>query len=128
MADVTLKKEAFERFKLVLPRKAKRSEEELPLTSSRQRLGIHWGVSAKDLWIHIEMTKDILSDESSTLTFEYPKDDQKFMLTYNKGTKKSPLYGYSHILDTYVYDYIVPALDFKDAHLNLSAIFPVVLH
>lgn len=129
MADVTLKKDAFEDYKLLLPTAKKQpdSENGLPLASSKKSTGIHWGVSARDLWIHMEMAKDILSDESSHLLFEYPRDDQKFVITYQKGNKEHPLYSYTHILSTYVYDYIIPPLDFKDSRLSLSAVFPVFL-
>lgn len=122
MADVTLKSEAFESFKVSFPR-----AKGLPLGSSKQAPAIHWGVASRELWIHIEMAKEILSDDNSTLLLEYPKHDQKFALTYHKGTKDAPLYGYEHILDTYVYEYIAPELDFRSKYLVLSAVFPVAL-
>ena len=67
------------------------------------------------------MAKDILAEDGTAVSVEYPKDDMKFRITYQKGPKEVPAYCYAHTLSTFVYDFIVPSLDFKEEKLALRA-------
>ncbi|MDR3548635.1 MAG: hypothetical protein P4M11_10300 [Candidatus Pacebacteria bacterium] len=67
------------------------------------------------------MANEMLADEGASIVFEYPKDDEKFRIAYQKGPRDTPAYTYTHMLDTVVYSYVAPPLDFKEENLILNA-------
>jgi len=124
MANVTLKKEAFDEYKLILPSKYA----EIDLSLSRNKYpAIHWGVSAKNLWMHSQLACETLIDEGICLNCEYPKDDQKFIISSIKEGKEKAEFQYSQVLSTYIYDYVAPTLNFNEDRIVLDSEFPVIL-
>ncbi len=72
------------------------------------------------------MAKAIVADNSVNVIVEYPREDQKMLLRYDKGPKEDPVCSFVHLFPTYSYEIVIPPLEFHDESLTLKAALPVL--